>query len=730
MVKEVPAIPVVKREVTAKETATPEFQSSVQAYAESSNTLSAIGALAAQTASNQLATQLGAEEGKTPHGNLYPSLTEFDKNFAASYKTQAQATLGLQANRLITESNIEIARQPRITPGLIESTNRKVSMGLKNIFANAPTEIQANLEYHYGNVQLNQQADLSQRMFREQRQDRQNNSALASQMNAEHAYAFALHGNDNAALNAIESTKKLNDADVGARVTDPLKAKSYVDSVRKSYATGKLIHDYEQHKAEGKGEEFLKSIAEKKPEYLSDNDYLAVSGNLINYVGHQQSLISQDEQLRMARFNTVVAGDPVAAGALLQDLLDNVSPSNYQKAEAHYINAIKQWTKQNHDENAATGSWSDPYVLSRLGDKTVNKTFDKLVAREVAQTGKSRDEAETTVALSAGAAVPVFVDTTNKKLTSGNPAYIASAAAQVQRLRDLEGEHALAGLSKQAQAMSIMFQHQRGSMPDADLARKLHDNLSHIDDTMQKTLDNSWNIKLTSKGAGGLGARKSLASFALSETKINSSNLGGKYFETIYGNDIYQQLKSNYDATRGDYDAALQMTKDYVKQNYGETGVNGGNHITDRPLEKILGYKNNDVVPYIQQDILSQLEKSFSEHSGENNETWSIIPVSTKKGMSISGNWPVAEVMRTVKTDKGEKKYRYPVNVIGRPNDEWDIVLETPTQRQNIFLIAPNLQILTYKPDAESIKRNYDSVKNNPSDVQKHFLGGLNAKAD
>ena len=73
--------------------------------------MSDIGSSIAQTASNTLAENLGYTAGLNPKGDLsLPSFTEFDRNFAKSYQAQAQATLGLQANKLLSDAHIEMSK--------------------------------------------------------------------------------------------------------------------------------------------------------------------------------------------------------------------------------------------------------------------------------------------------------------------------------------------------------------------------------------------------------------------------------------------------------------------------------------------------------------------------------------------------------------------------------------------------------------------------------------------
>jgi hypothetical protein len=327
------------------------------------------------------------------------------------------------------------------------------------------------------------------------------------------------------------------------------------------------------------------------------------------------------------------------------------------------------------------------------------------------------DQAEVQTALGAGSPVKVFLDTLNNKATSGNPTQILSAANQIQTLHDLEGGHALIGLNKQAEVIATQFNRQRGSMPDSDLARKITDNILNIDSGLQSTLDNAWNRKLSTSGAGGLSSKKTLYNFALSEVEIDKNDLGGKYFEVIYGNDIYDQLRSNFDSARGDYDVALEMTKNYVKQNFGETRANGTKQITDRPLEKVLGYTDHDVVPFIHEDALSQFNTKFIENK-DPNDYWTTKPVNMKDTISSAANpfdkmYPAAEIIRHVKTAKGEKVYTYPVNFIGRPGKEWDVVVQTPSGPRNLFLVAPHLGIITYKPNERDINTKFAAHKKN-----------------
>lgn len=698
----------VQRQVKTDISNIPDFQSAANNYGAATNWMSSVGSAVATRASTAIATKMGNEAGKNPQGDIY-AFTDFDKTFAQSYTAQAHSTLGLQANQLITDANLEMAKSPRLSPDLIASTNRQVVIGLQNIFANAPTEIRPSLEAQYGSQQINLAEQATSRMIGEQREDMRSTNAYSSQVNAENAHSLTIAGKPKAAQAALDATIKSNQALVAAHIITPEMGKVSIDTVRKSLKSGQATYEYEIARSQGKGEEYLKNIADKANK--GDPDYMDVTNSLMTYVNHQDALRAQDEQLRAIKMNVSIAKDVMGiSGEQMQDFRENVSPVQYEKTQLAYIQARKAWQLDSDNQQDLIHHYSDPAVQARSSDKLKNKTFDTLVNKVMEQNDTPRSDAEVQVALSAGAPSPVFIKTLNDKLTSGSPANIEEAADQIQQIRDAEGGHALIGVSKQAQAIALQFQHQRGSMPDSDLARKITDNMVNIDNTMQTTLDNAWNLHLTASGAGGLGASKSLADFALDSVGVDKEDLGGAYFKTIYGNDIYDTFKSNFDAARGDYNVALQMTKDYVNQRYGETRINGGIQVSDSPIEKTLGYKDPDVVPFIQQDLLSHLDTVFKEHKNDNNDSWSIKPINTDTSgirSTFRKVYPSAEIVRHVKTDKGEKLYSYPVNLIGRPGNHWDVVVQTPSGPRNLFLVAPNLGVITYKPNDVAIRKNY-----------------------
>lgn len=702
------------RKVTPEVTNIPDIQSAVSQYAAASNWMSSVGSYVAERASNEIASQIGTRLGKNPQGDLGMSFTDFDKAMKESYKTQSQATLGIQANKLITESNIEAAKATRITPQLIAKTERSVSIGLQNIFKNAPQEIRQNLEYQYSTQQLHLSADLTERMIKEQRQDQKNALDLSNNTNAEQAYSLSLRGDFDAANRIVESTKRANAAGAGARFTSPEAAKTAVDTVRKSALRGKYVHDYEQARRLNKGEEYLKNLADNKPSDLSDSDYFDVTNGLMNYANHQQALRSQDEQLHLAKFNTAMTQNVMGiTGSQIQELKEAISPTQFEKAQASYFSAVKKFRSDQNDENSALLSWNDPQSFARAGEKGINKAFDTLVARQVKEgqaSGQtiSRDQAEVQVAATAGGAIPVFTKSLKNKINSGNPAMMDEAASQVHDLHERNANHALLGLNDSDKRIIAQYKGLSAMMPADEAAKMAIQNANQDFDTQQANAQ-AFSSKLRI-ATGNFSTTPS--KHGLEIAKLHEDEFLNKGVAFEYGNLIIQSYAAHYQSLNRDDNTAKELIQQEVKENFGYTYTNGGKQMTLHPIEKVLGYEgNSDIVPFIQSDMIGTLNKSFTPmkelfDKGQSTEYWETVQREPSKTFFGGTKYEPVQVKRHIKTDKGVKTDTYNVMLVGN-SFNWDLVLETGLTYQPISRIAPYLGVQTYTPNRDAITKAY-----------------------
>lgn len=720
-------LPEYKRTESLESFSVPDFGGAFREYGAASNSLSAIGAKVAQSAAQAQAVQRGYQAGLDPKGDALPPITEFDKTFVDSYHQQAQATLGLQAQQLLNDADIQLAQASRITPGLIQDTNDQVAQGLEGILKNAPSAIRGNLEYNFASAMQQQTHQYQNKMIKQQRDDQRSIIMSSFAQNAKQIYEYAATGNEEAAKRLVDQTKGLGQSGVGTNVIDRTESANAYDTARQSYLNGKAVYEATKAQQEKRLEKHLKDFSETDPKKLGmTTQEKDVAGQAVmNHFAVLNNLRSQDSQLRMAHFNNVLAKNPYDVGIpeMLQDLKRNLSPIDYEKTEFNYIQAMKGANKNQADMAAVAAAWNDPAAFSRLPEKAINSGYDVLVDKLMKDKNLSRDDAEVQVAASAGGIVPVFRKTIENKLKSGNPEQIQSANNQIKQLRDMQALRALDGLDKKSEAIGLQFNRLSASMPATDAARQATDNIMNTDSDKIKALDDMWALQMNKDISSGTGRTKSINDWALSKVGIDKGSFLNPSMEFIYATDIYNQLKSNFEASNGDWDVAIQMTKNFVDAAYGETLVNGQKHFTEHPIEKVLGYQSSDVVPFIHQDVADQLTKRF-EAASTKDTFWKVKPVDTKpiNKSFFRTEYPPMEVeYHTMGKDgKPGKSETYQVVLVGGPSDGWDIALNTKSGMRNLFQVAPYLGVVKYVPNSESIKKQYmDAHGFNAPKVQK-----------
>lgn len=701
------------RNVNPEVTHFPDLQSAISQYGNASNWMSAMGSEVAARASNAIASRIGTEMGKNPRGDIGLPFTDFDKVMHESYNAQTQATLGIQANKLITDTNLEIARAPRVTPEMIAKSQSSITIGLQNIFKNAPAEVRSKLEYQYANQLINQGAQLTERMISEQRQDQKNNIDLSNRNAAEQAYSLALSGDEKAAQAVVENTRRINNAGVNARVATPESGKVATDTARLAYEKGKITRAYEEARKNNQDEKFLKDLADKKPSYLSDNDYLPVTNHLISYVGHQQSLRSQQENYQVQQMENRIATNPtnITDGDWI-NFAEQVGKVKAEQTRFKLIQAFK--SKQNDDTatNELISNYGSPTAQANAEPKVQNKAFNQNVATTMQNNpGMSRDQAEVQVAASAGATVPVFTKTIKNKLWSGDPAQMDSGVNQIHDLQTMKAGHALAGLSDADLALYSLYEANRNPSDPTQAAKMVIDNSQNLDPPVLKITQQKW-ANLVNESTYKAG--KDVDDWVLSKFGFYKEDkffsFGRKVFDspfmaTTYAGDIFGKYKSFYEASRGNNDVATKLTQEYVDANYGKTFVNGvSGQWTLHPIEKTMGFAEGEGIPSIHADLtrqfqepLAKLKQAYDNHASD--EYWEI------KAPTVKG-----ERLRFIKHERaqvGTTVKEYPVSLIGTNFDQWDVAIDTANGPRNIFLEAPKLGIMTYKPDRAWIMDEY-----------------------
>lgn len=746
-VSEIPAgqpISKFQREEKPEVTQFPNLQNAITNYAENTNWMSSIGSTVAARASNAIAEKLGSELGKNPKGDIGLPLTDFDKTMQQSYETQAHASLGLQADKLITDSNLEMAKVNRITPDLIKKTNQNISAGLQSIIKEAPDSIQPRLQSQYGALQISQSADLTERMIREQKQDRQNNTALASQMNAEHAYSFGLKGNDKEALAAIETTTRLSQADVAARLLTPQEAKANIDTARKAYLYGKYSNKYENATLEKKGEQFLRDLADKKPNDISDNDYNDVVHHVLGYANQQESLRSQNQQLLMAQSQVKLAENGTLSSDEIMNLKNNLTGSQFSGMQIKIIAANKKINESQVSADSIANNWDNVDIFGQSSPEHINNAFNLLTHKMIESSQKQSvsltlPEAQMQVAISAAGPIPQYVHSLNLKGSSSNPQQLEEFGVSIDKIYDADKGQNISKVDPQAIANYEKYSvlKNNGMLP-IEAAQQAHEIVYGKNLEQKKANDEAYiEYMKSTKAKGTTDQQFFLEQAGLSEDSIVRNS-------QVYANQMRTTFESYFKMLNGDAVTAQKMLKRSVSQNYGETTINGVKEYTYAPVNKLLNLPpNSDGVIHV--DIAEQLSKQLESTNqaykqGRSDWHWEVKPqMSVEQAIShesIPDEFKKSYVRTQGQVEKNIERFntqnkvevhkiyrdgrieKYNVIIQANPYASrtldpnvpllggWDVMLASDKGMSTIHSLDPRVGSISYRPNVSKINAN------------------------
>ncbi len=709
-------LPEYKRTTAIDATSsTPDFGGAMREYASASwGSFGALGASVAQSASTEMAKTNGYLLGQNPQGDLPPAITDFDKAVAQSYHTQAYTTLSLQAQQMLSESDTALNQAPQLTPELINDNKREMSMGVQGIVNNAPTAIKPQLEQQlYSQIEANTH-NYNSKMYQQNRETDQANSADFSTQQLKNIYNLQMAGNAQGALHAKNVADEIVKSDREMGIISEADKIARLQGNQDTYDTSKFTAEYADKRKNGKGAEFIASLEDRK-DIPADRKPLIVS-SVLKYKGELDSARNEYENISVAQMQNRIALDPskVSANDMLA-LQNSVSPARYEAVEHALIQASKAYSNQQSGVMELMANWANPTSHADAEPKQQTATYHALVNGLMTKSQNSgnpigQEEAEVMVARSAGAPVGNFIKSLNYKATSGNPAYIESFARQYHALTATESGHALIGVSDQAKAMLDQYTALSHQMPADKAAQQAVDVVQNQDPSVMRQVDEKWSLTLNNQIGTGYGKHATALDFALSVVNIRPKEIPNQSLKTVYGTDILNMFQSNYRLVKGDLESAKRLTKAQADLTYGYSKVNGDNSVMEHPLERELGYKSSDVVPFIHEDMKAFLDERFEAsqaafNENKSNEYWTTDEVD-KASRGFGSNYAPLKI---TKHTKGGKPETFDVMLISNNVGSYDVALNTNSGVRNLFLIAPSLGYVTYTPNKKSIDSSYQA---------------------
>lgn len=600
------SLPVLKRqEQTNAAGQIPNFHS---AFNELAVTPTSLGELSTQfmtSASNALMDKWGYEVGQNPHGNLFPSITKADQRFAEVYSRQAQATLGLQANKMMLEGQMELDKAYKLTPGMIDSYTTNMAKGLDQIVAQAPDNIKGSLQADVGGSLARSTYQLNNKMTSQQKTEYKDQMALYSQTQTKSIYEAGMSGDEKGAKSIRDRQIERNNQLHESGVISAGEAAANNETAKQTYLTAIYSQRAIEARKNGKLEPYLRDLANNKPKDATFLQWQAVGKNVLGNVSQIDALERRDQTLTTAQFDLAIAEQRVTSESI-EELKSQVSPEQFTRSMISYSNALnKRNSTQQTVSNLAT-NWGSPVAQADAGAKAQNETFQALTTayqQKQSAMGKgevSEIEAKTVVAQSAGASIPQFTSELNNMLISGNPNLMIQASNAYRVLGGIK-----APISSQARAMVFGFdsQIQQGRTPE-EAAQIARDNIAPKSNDELQAQENQWTDY----------RKKHLATFT-DQTHFAKGLMNIPWHSEVPNMpaltiQVNKAFESNLKLLNGDVEAAKAMTRSNLEQSYGTTYVNGHKEYTYLPIEKFMGV-DNGAAGVIQNNVAMQASRQL-----------------------------------------------------------------------------------------------------------------------
>lgn len=585
----------------------PSFQSATKELALSPTLLGQIGSTVAMQSSVRLAEHLGYQLGQNPVGDVLPAITKTDEAFVKSYSNQAKATLGLQANQLLQESQLELAKSNRLTPALISAFENNVSQGFSEILENAPSSIRPQLGNQLSNQLLETSGNLSMKLIQQQKQDRLDELNSYNETENTNIFESGISNNFDAAEESLNSFIDRNNFAAESGQIKKSQAKANIHAARLSYWSGVYTREAIDAKNDKNLDAFLSSMVSKKPEEISYSDWNQVGKNVLGYLSNLEKLEARSRNSKLSEIDLKIS-DGTISQSDLSNLQNDPEISNtdfnntLRKLESRNVKASKHDIQVSELSNNPT----DTATWARTTPEAINDWFDSLVQSKV-DSGESEEQAKVNTAAYAPGQIPVLNRELNFDLNSNDPTRLRRASLIANAMQQRDQGHKL-NLSKESYAMKDLFTANIQSGVDATTAADMaHKTVFPEDQSVMDVRAKQWNSLEKSK----YSKPSQLSKLARDVLNVSSIPFVSTQIpnEELVGNQFSKLLKEYYMLT-GDETTAKETVKKLMKNTWGETRFSGESRQAWMPVEKALNLSTN-ATGYIQSDAVEQLTPEF-----------------------------------------------------------------------------------------------------------------------
>jgi hypothetical protein len=585
----------------------PNYQSAFSSAAFSPNSMAELGNKMSLSASVALAQKAGTYYGKNPKGELIPAITQTDKAFSDAYSAQAESTLGLQVQSMMLKGREEMEKQYQLTPQMIQQYTSNMAQGINDALKLAPSTIRPNLENQFASQLMKSSHNFTMSMIDKNKQIAQQTSAVWQATQLQSMHDTILDGDMQGGADIYNSIQQRIKSELSGGMISPTQAYKLEQESKLNLYSSSMIQQAIEARNGNKVEQFLSDMPKSKPESLTWGEWEHVYNQTVAYVGALENLSNRNDSLVIAQARARASTAPLTPD-YIEEIREQLPATKFLNFMTSYrATQIKQSkTKLATDDLAA--HWTDTLSWSNRTKDQINGAYDLVVQDNLNKAEKNKKpltqvQAETLAAETAQGAVPKFLDTITKAITSGNPQLVMDYSGALDRIQNRGGQKTR-GLDKSVFATHEAFKHflSQGYTTGeaAAFSKTMLDRTPEDRERIEETVS-AWEKKTAKNDKKTLSWARDIAGIS-EETQVLNQAGFANYLKDIF--------KDNLRYSNGNEQIATNMLQSALKRNWGTTEVNGQQQFTIYPIEKVLDLEAG-ALPLIQDDIHEQLKTQF-----------------------------------------------------------------------------------------------------------------------
>lgn len=598
------------------------FGDAARRQAAASNVMSEIGSSIAINAAMKRSELSGLELGKTPQGDVFPSITKADGAFEKAYRTQARATLTLQAEKFLNDSLHALQSSGTPTAQGIQEFQASAQMGIEQIASNSPTQDREALLNSFSGSLMEVSQKLQNDLLKRDKSDLADTMESSVSTSVSSMFESVVNGNVEGAIQskelAISNTKDMYDAGM----ISGSKRDAKIREVEISFITGEEYSKLQDAKSKGKLEKAISDFGKNKREDLTTTEHLQVGQKLLNLVKAEQST----ENMFQSNLNSEAAAKISTGSVTPADIShyeEQMTSSNFNDFLVKLNNGQSKQIEELGKINFAFQNWSNPTTATETTGKYIDKAYDAQVL-SLMQNNPNLDEntAKGIAAANAGFPIPKHIKSIEALARSTMGSDIEQAGRLIDSLDETHPSN-LDGLSGDARAMVEKYNQLIGAQyTPQSAAEEANKTVFGAANAETNAINEKWKIEsqtvFGSPSVDRAQRMKNLIAGSRSLTGLTKKQPIDD--ETSYAMAVKESYELNYKKYNGDAELAKAMTQKMFAQSAQNSTFNNepGNNKPKLTMGSVeMAFNAAAGTEYIIKDLAANQLKSFIDSYNE-----------------------------------------------------------------------------------------------------------------